>query len=173
MSPDHVFQFEKLITDQAAGLLRAAGAGDADTVRTQFDDRPYAVDAKGVELPRIEIEASPFSKASGQKAYTAQGVAFYNHYRGQFAIEMTTPRKGGAALHNAWLGLARRIFSMAAVPDFRPYCLLEIEEAAGSITLVKEGERDRSRLVFSIQIGIPSGLVDYAATLPLPPIATS
>jgi hypothetical protein len=106
-------------------------------------------------------------------AFTRQGVAFYNHYRGQFSVEITTPRAGGIARHHAWLGLSRRLFSHGAVPGFRPYCLLDIEEAAGSIALLKEGERDRSRLVFTLQIAIPNDFVDYAETQALPAIATA
>lgn len=173
MSPNEIFQFELNIERQAVGLLIAAGAGDSTNVRGRLDDEEFAKDAEGIELPRMSIECGIFTKASGQMAFTRQGVAFYNHFRGSLSVEITTPRVGGLARHHAWLGVTRRLFSRGAVPGFRPYELLEIEEAAGSIALVKEGERDRSRLVFTLQIAIPNDVVDYSETQPLPAIATA
>lgn len=168
MSPEIAFQFEANCERFAVALLIAAGAGDATTVRRRLDSADFATDAEGVELARIAVEASPFVRASGQMCFTAQGIPFYNHFRGQLAFELTTPRAGGSARHHAWIGLVRRLFNDAAVPDFGPYCLLEIEESAGTITFVKDGERDRSSLVYTLQLTIPDRLVDYAETSPVP-----
>jgi hypothetical protein len=173
MIPEDIFQIERTLAARVAANLRAAGAGDEQTVRPRLDDADFAQDAQGVELPRLSVETSMFTRASGQMAWTLQGVAFYNHFRGQVVVEINTPRAGGAARHHGWIGLIRRQLNLAAVPDLSPYDLLDIEEGAGSFALVKDGERDRSRLVFNLQLAIPSGVVNYAATQPLPPIATT
>jgi hypothetical protein len=173
MTPQEIFQIERQLEARAVGMLIGLGAGTAATVRSRLADPAFAESEDGVELPRIVVHTTPFLKASGQMAMSVQGVPFYNHFRGSLMVELTTPRAGGATLHHEWIGLCRRAFSAAALPNFAPYDVLQIEEAAGSVVLVKEGERDRSQLVYTMQLAIPGALVDYSQTRPVPAVATT
>lgn len=173
MSPQEFFQFEKNAEALSAGLLIANGGGTADEIRARQDPRTFAEDEEGVEKPRIVVTGAGFTKASGQMGFTRQGIPFANHHRGQVTFEITTPRNGGSARHHAWLGLIRRIFNEASgilAVNFGPYQLLYLEPAAGTATLVKDGDRDRSVLPYTFQLVIPSGILDYSATQAVPPI---
>jgi len=174
MSPQSLFEYERHAELLSVGLLLAGGAGTSAEIRARLTDGDFPEDAAGRELPRIAVTAAPFAKASEQMGLSRQGIPFHNHVRGQVVFEITAARRD-AARHRAWIGLIRRVTSPASgilERNFGPYQLLEFAEAPGSVVLLKEGERDRSLLPFNVQLVIPSGLLDYSETEPVPAPAT-
>ena len=155
MSPQKIFQFEKNIDTGVIAGLTALGATPVFAARD---------DEASLPSDRIVVDSSPFTRASEQQDFCKAGVPFYNHFSGKTSIIITTKRNpASAAQHDAWIGLVRRFFS-APQADVRilPYDILSIKDSGGSVTFLKDGERDRSELNFEIELGIPGPLMDYA-----------
>ena len=165
MSPQHIYQFELNVETGVLGSLKAL---DATLPAYKRLDNTAS-------LPRtyLVVEASPFTPASDHMAFAQDGTPFRCHYSGQVAIHIQTPRDAGAtaeAYHHALVALVRRVLGTPLSLQLPPYGILDIKEGGGSITFQKDGDRDRSELNFDLQLGIPSGLLDYSAPTTLPPI---
>jgi hypothetical protein len=123
-------------------------------------DPAYSADDL-VDLPaqRVVVEASGFSRASNHVSPGPSGRLRYDNKSGTVLFIITTPRTAeGRLKHHEWLGLVRELFE----PDKRPlagmpYQIMRFEETGGSITYIKEGERDRSELIYAAEIGIRPG----------------
>jgi len=167
MSPDLFYAFEQTTERGIATSLRSLGATNVFESQSAAEFPPV--------VARLVVEASLFIKASGQLGWSRQRLPFYNHHRGNVTVEINTPRTDGVAYHQSLLGLVRRLFSGSSGGlRLTPYDVLSVDEAAGNILFQKEGERDVSRLTFTIQVLIPSGLLDSSECppLPTPPSAT-
>lgn len=162
LTPQFLLRFERNAERSVAGALQARGAAP---VYERMGPEEFPDD----EVGRIVVVGIPFSQASNQMGFSAQRVPFFNHYRGQVSVEIRTRRDdAGSALHRAWLGLVRAYFCDAnGGLTLFPYDVLEVEEAAGNTTYVKDGERDRSTLVFNLQILIPGALMDTSVKEPV------
>jgi hypothetical protein len=131
-----------------SGVERVWDARSADLL-------PAAATAK------IVVEASPFARASGHMSPGTDGRLRYDHFRGQITITLSTEKTtAGGELHDQWLGLVRECFLPERQPlAAMPYQILQFEETGGSITYIADGERLRSELVFTAEIGLRPGSV--------------
>lgn len=156
MSPKKLYQFEANITAAAVGALKAAGVTPVHSAHDTTADLPKE---------RVDIEASSFSRASAHIDFAKNGRTFYNHFQGQLRFIVTTKRDAtGPAAHAAYLGEIRALCDMARQAlVVEGYRFIRIQESSGSITYINEGERDRSELLFDLELSIPGAFMDYAA----------
>lgn len=161
MTPQEIYQFDLRNETSLKSALVALGAALPVYARLEATE----------ELPRayITIEASPFTPASEQLAFSADlpPLPFRNHYSGQVRFEIQTPRNdpASAAAHHASLGLVRQMLGqLGANITIAPYEILDVQETSGSLTMIRDGERDRSTLVFDVQLGIPGAQMSFIGT---------
>jgi hypothetical protein len=155
MSPESLYAFEQITERGIAASLRSLGAGNVYESQAAAEFAPV--------LARLVVEAAAFTPASEQLGWSRQRLPFRNHYKGVVTLHINSPRTGGAAYHQAMLGLVRRLFSGAAGGlRLPPYDVLSANESPGTVVYEKDGERDLSRLVYALEILIPSGLLDTA-----------
>ncbi len=166
MSPALLLDFESRFHTAALAALLAEGISPAYSARDLTPDLPPA---------RVVVEAGGFARASGHMAFAADGSPFYDHYTGQLAYTLTTPRTpAGVAVHAAWLGRVRALHQRArqAIAGL-PYGIVKMEDTGGSITYIRDGERDRSELLYTVEFGIPGAAMDFSAPAPaVPPVPT-
>lgn len=156
MTPSEILQFEPALESTAQADLIAQGATATYTRLDLTSDLP---------ANRIVVEASGFVRASEQMGQSVDGEWFYNHYRGQLQFSLTTKRDNdGPALHRQWLGLVRdRLSRPRQILTGFPFDILRVAESTASVTYLNEGDRDRSDLVFDIELAIPGTEMNYAA----------
>lgn len=149
--PAALLAFESVFHAACRSAMQAAGITPAYDARDLGGDAPAS---------RVVVEASGFARASGHMAFDAERQPFHDHYRGQLTYTITTPRTApGVAQHDAWLAAIRALHERPRQTFARlPYKILKLEPGPGSITYVNEGERDRSELVFDVELGLPGGL---------------
>lgn len=163
MSPETLYAFEETTERGIAASLRTLGAANVYESQAGAEFAPV--------VARLVVEASAFTQASNQLGWSRQGLAFHNHHRGTVTLEINTPRTGGATYHKAMLGLVRRLFSEASGGlRLPPYDVLRAAEAPGTVLYQKDGERDVSRLLYTLEVFIPSGLLDTAEKPPIPTV---
>jgi hypothetical protein len=154
MSPAELLRFEHNFSDAGKAALLAVGITPARSFE-ELGDLP---------ANRVVAEPSAFTRASGHMAFAANRQPFYDHFTGTLTFIVTTKRdETGPALHREWLGKIRALMTRPR-QAFKglPYKIIKLEDGAGSITNVNDGERDRSELVYTIELGIPGALMDYA-----------
>lgn len=165
-SPAELLDFETTFHVSGKALLTAEGIVPAYHAR-ELGDLPPA---------RVVVEASSFTRASTHQAQAVGGQWFDDHHTGQLQFIITTPRTAeGAAVHSAWLGRVRAMNQRARQAwTGLPYKILKLEETGASITYIRDGERDRSELVYEVELGIPGALMDFsAAAAAVPPVPTA
>lgn len=145
------YAFEDQFHAACVARLLAGGVASAYAARDQGADAP---------AERIVVEASGFVRASGHMGRGPAGEWRYDHFGGQVSFAIVTTRRGdGPATHARWLGLVRELFLPSRIPlAGLPYQMLRFEESSGSVTYVQDGERDRSELVFDVEIGLRAGV---------------
>lgn len=158
MSPSALLDFETVFHTAGKALLTTEGIAPAFTAR-ELGERPPA---------HVVMEASGFVRASGHMGRAKGGQWFYDHHVGQLQYTLTTPRTAeGVALHGAWIGRLRALHQRARQAwAGLPYQITKLEETSGTLTYIREGERDRSELVFAVEFGIPGALMDFSAAAP-------
>lgn len=147
-----ILAYEARLQAAAVALLTSAGAtpafGGTDT-------------EESLPASRVVAEVTSGGRASGHMGFDRAGQPFYDHQSATLTFIVTTPiTSEGVARHGVLLGLIRDTFrrGKGALQD-APYKIMRLEETSGSITYIREGERHRSELQFTVEFGIPGALV--------------
>lgn len=144
--------FEKNVEESAVALLASLGI-TAVYERFDEDDAPPA--------NMVVIVASPFERASEHMGLSADTVPvwFFNHFKGNLTYRVTSVRnEAGIAFHRDVISKIRAAHAAEINPfdpsPSLPYQVMRCIESAGTYTYLKNGDRDRSEMVFELEIGI-------------------
>lgn len=121
-----------------------------------------------MNVNRIEVSATNFSRASDLMGFTSNAVPFYSHRKGSLSLSVVTARtdQTGTDNHRYAVGRIRYLLSRPAAKlttaSLYNLVCVDITDEGESMAIEETTDLDRTTINFEIELFIPSAVYEAA-----------